>query len=709
MARAQHSLPDEIAQHLEESGIYLGKLGGARALGLVWEEQEGGRQGLLKFLYPHRKVRGGQFWRGRIFVRGDGDAWTPKTGKTRYLQPEKSGAWMYFPALWDWDEVRADTTYDVWITEGEKKAIKACAEGLVCLSVPGVPSWHPPGGYNLHRELEEFQWRGRRVILAFDADQLYKPQVREGVEDLGLRLMRAGAQVVSINLEPLGGRDAKLDDVLVGSGVEEVLGLVKVARPPVHPAVLEIDEEAVHIREAGSVWLRRLRKEVPLSVGRTSLFVDRTSVTRAQNGGAFDTWLRWPGHSAKDALDLFVGENEEVERGGISYFNLWEGWACKPQRGSCGAWRKLVANVAGSPEAALWLEQWLAYRIQTGERPLTAVLLLGTQGTGKSLFCRTVGHGLYGEHLSVELGATSIEKDQGRNAWCAGKAWAFVSDTEGGSSTRRFNVGGLLKSVVTDSHLWEDRKYLQPRQRRNAVQLVVCTNHWDEIQIEDADRRWSVLRSTTPLDSELYKHLPAELSAVLHRLMHVDLAGFDPVKPFGTETKQQVVHATSKAERQYLVMLRDGELDAIDMPPWRIIRPSELFDACAQWRKRHGLRAYHQQPQQLMAEVLGVFGEERVVELSTRQLNGSRKPRRYVLLQEEDQGLNPAALVARRAAEEATLSRVGGILEEDPLDPSCHPRSPSGGKVIRIKEGKATGGARRTRRPRPDVSPDQED
>lgn len=615
-------MPDAAMLHLAESGLYLDDV---ERQGLYFEIQPGdGTKALLQFPY-RREVRQVPFVRGRVFRQDVDGAWEAAQEGARYLQDKGTGAWLYLPvSAWDWEVVRADDTWDLWLTEGEKKAIKACKEGLPCVSVPGVSSWREKGGW-MQRELEAFVWKGRRVVLAFDADIRFNDQAREDVEGLGLALMNLGAHVVQVDLEALGGRHAKLDDVLVSHGVAEVVGLLDTARPPVHPEVVRLDAEVVHIRNAGSVWVRRTGAEVPLSVARGSVFADRPEVSKKRGGqGAFDGWLHWPGHSAVDALEIFTGQGETVAENGTTYLNAWQGWATEPVRGRTPRWQELLRSACGSVEGARHLERWVAWRVQRGTRPLTAVLLIGEQGTGKGLVCEVLRDAVFGPTISAAINPTTIERDQ-RYGWVAGKALVYVMDTEGGAQLRRSNVGGLLKPVITDPVVWEDPKYLQARQRRNCAQLIVCSNHLDEIQIEPGDRRWTVLESTRKLNptDQWVQELRAEYPAILHRLMHLQLGDFGVTTTLDTAAKVEATGITAKPEVVWLEALRDGELAEGDEPVFGVIRPAELYEACAQWRRKHGVRGYHNL-KSFMREVRKVFGD-REMKIRSRKL-GITKP-----------------------------------------------------------------------------------
>ena len=63
-----------------------------------------------------------------------------KGKKTRYWQPKGSEPRAYFPHLgnFDWPNVANDPAVPLVITEGEKKAAAAVANGIACIGLGGV-------------------------------------------------------------------------------------------------------------------------------------------------------------------------------------------------------------------------------------------------------------------------------------------------------------------------------------------------------------------------------------------------------------------------------------------------------------------------------------------------------------------------------------------------------------------------------------------
>ncbi|MGA3172938.1 MAG: DUF3854 domain-containing protein [Syntrophorhabdales bacterium] len=102
------------------------------------------------------------FSRYKVFYRDDYQGKKPK-----YLQRKDTGNHLYIP-----DSVRAvlkDATTPLYFTEGEKKALKACQEGLYCIGLSGLWNWSD-GNKKLIADFNLINLKGRIVYIVPDSD-----------------------------------------------------------------------------------------------------------------------------------------------------------------------------------------------------------------------------------------------------------------------------------------------------------------------------------------------------------------------------------------------------------------------------------------------------------------------------------------------------------------------------------------------------------
>jgi hypothetical protein len=212
------------------------------------------------------------FWRIRLHPQPEGFG--------RYTQPKDSGTHLYIapPAIVDprrWTRTDDSGHYeDLYLTEGEKKALKACQEGLLCAGLGGVQNWRKKpilnnvpdeavkpskngkgwtvdlskagdeaevdGASNkVAPELTKIPMKGRNVWIIFDSDPKYNGQVQEAAFFLAQWIAEKGGiprQVVLPRTNDI--HKVGLDDYMVANGhfaVQSLTDLLPKARFPHHP------------------------------------------------------------------------------------------------------------------------------------------------------------------------------------------------------------------------------------------------------------------------------------------------------------------------------------------------------------------------------------------------------------------------------------------------------------------------------------------
>jgi KaiC/GvpD/RAD55 family RecA-like ATPase len=140
-----------------------------------------------------------------------------------YSQPSGSTNRLYLRGLGDDLSVLSDPAIPLYITEGEKKALKANQEGLPTVAISGVWSWKQKlHGKSLDiPDLDKIEWKRRRAIVVFDSDAEEKPPVAWAEHALCQTLRERGAEVYIIRLpEGAQGQKYGLDDYLTHVGIE---------------------------------------------------------------------------------------------------------------------------------------------------------------------------------------------------------------------------------------------------------------------------------------------------------------------------------------------------------------------------------------------------------------------------------------------------------------------------------------------------------
>jgi hypothetical protein len=155
----------------------------------------------------------------------------PSLEGRKYHQQKGTGNHLYIPIAVT--SIIKDASIPVYITEGEKKSLKACQEGLPCVAIGGLWSWSDgTEEKNLIPDSDQITLEGRTVNIVPDNDWLSpdhhgeRKHLRQAVYELGYRLIDRGAKVFVIEL-PEGPEKIGLDDYLCQHSVQEFRALSK--------------------------------------------------------------------------------------------------------------------------------------------------------------------------------------------------------------------------------------------------------------------------------------------------------------------------------------------------------------------------------------------------------------------------------------------------------------------------------------------------
>jgi hypothetical protein len=144
-------------------------------------------------------------------------------------------------------------------------------------------------------------------------------------------------------------------------------------------------------------------------------------------------------------------------------------------------------------ESALFLD-WAAHAVQRpGELPSIAFLHIAPRtGMGRNLISSVLGRIFVGyAALSFPLGLTLRT---GYNGLLAGKLLAVVDEIDEGDGGRRYQMQQDLKQLVTEETRTINPKYARQHVEWNACRWLIFSNSEAAIPLEDADRRFVVVR-----------------------------------------------------------------------------------------------------------------------------------------------------------------------------------------------------------------------
>jgi len=474
----------------------------------------------------------------------------------RYAQEPQSGVCAYFPLNGRWGAVMADTHQEVFITEGEFKAAKACKEGFPTIGLGGVFNFRSSAfGKTFIDELEAFNWVKRAVYIVFDSDATTNPNVCNALNQLAEVLRLRGAFPYVIILPPLLD-DAKtgLDDFLVAEGRRGLEQYVDAAEPLTFATRLwKMNEEVVLTRRSHMIVDLRNGSKMTIPTFKDAFANTLTPERVMRKDGeismrevaAASPWISWPLRAEIEDVTYKPGQPEFCQDDEGWWYNTWTGWGVSPKPGDVSPFTDLLEHLfhGAEQEALLWFVQWMAYPLQyPGMKLFSSVVIHGIKhGTGKSLLGYTLGK-IYGKNF-VEIRQSDLHS--AFTEWAEAKQ--FILGDEIAGSDRRADAD-MLKQLITQKELRVNRKFIPSYTVPDCINYLFTSNHPDSFFLDDNDRRFFIHEVTVdPFPEDVYQEYNLWLDTggaanIFHYLLAINTESFNPAgRAYYTQAKDRMI------------------------------------------------------------------------------------------------------------------------------------------------------------------------
>lgn len=196
----------------------------------------------------------------------------------KYETPKGRRNRAYFPPLPGCVEAIQTPGRLLNITEGVKKSLAACQDGIPTIGLAGVENWSGPrkkdeqgraaGDRELCDDLLAINWKDRPVTITFDTDPRINPNVNRAACSLAVALERHGAKVsivrfpVEYDVEQQAFRKYGIDDWILAKGAGSFRSYIDQAIRPPAPNGIEQHRDEMRqrretIRSAPGIFLDR--------------------------------------------------------------------------------------------------------------------------------------------------------------------------------------------------------------------------------------------------------------------------------------------------------------------------------------------------------------------------------------------------------------------------------------------------------------------
>lgn len=312
---------------------------------------------------------------------------------------------------------------------------------------------------------------------------------------------------------------------------------------------------------------------------------------------AGSAWLHnWEQRPTYDRID-FIPPDAKTEVP-TSTLNLWRHWKYEdaPVGGSCDLFLDHVREVicGGDEHVFEWVLAWLGHLVQNpGEKPGTAIVLRGIEGTGKGIFANTVRE-LCGPH---GIQVTHPRQLTGNfNHHLADKLLVFADEVTWGGYKKD---DGVLKTMITEPTMVLEAKGIDSIEVRSFCRVIISSNNDWVVPTGRSSRRFLVLDVTDSRvgDSAYFGSIVDQLrgggyAALWRHLRYLDLTQLpDPTKVIRTAAlRDQKIESLDDRGKWVLDFLQQGELylGTFDDSSWpTFASSSDLHDNYQRFAHNH--------------------------------------------------------------------------------------------------------------------------
>ena len=207
---------------------------------------------------------------------------------------------------------------------------------------------------------------------------------------------------------------------------------------------------------------------------------------------------------------------------------------------------------------------WFAVIFQRKDKPLTAWVNHGVQGTGKGYFMLRVVTPLLGKENVAEVGINNIE-DQ-FNGWQEGKLFINVNEIDVDDFSAKGRVEARFKMLITDKTMPVRRMRQTMTQEPNFGSYLFSSNKKKPVMIPSDDRRYNVgnrqgIKLTPPKEEDVANELEAFAQWLLAHKADVKLAN----QIIQTEAREAIQRLSLNSIEETCQTILNGDFDTLWM------------------------------------------------------------------------------------------------------------------------------------------------
>jgi hypothetical protein len=203
-----------------------------------------------------------------------------------------------------------------------------------------------------------------------------------------------------------------------------------------------------------------------------------------------DLWLKWKHRATYQGMGMYPPPLVCPDK----YLNLWRGFAIGPEEGEVKIFEDFVLTVICRSDTAKfdWLIDWIAHIFQfPGKKPGTAVVIYGSEGTGKNTLTKALSKLLYPANFTHMINPKHFMSNF--NSYLVNTLVCVLNEAVWSGNHQEAN---LLKGLVTEDYLSVEMKGIDAFNARNSARIFILTNNNWAVPAGHQSRRYFVVETS---------------------------------------------------------------------------------------------------------------------------------------------------------------------------------------------------------------------
>lgn len=426
---------------------------------------------------------------------------------------------------------------EIRITEGILKADVATGLGYhYCLGMHGLNV--PKDLENIIKELEV-----STLIVSLDAGEDEKPDMIKAKADLIKFADDVGIDIVIEKWDRQYGKG--IDDVLKNGYADKIERLTE-------EEIEQIRLEANEINPNNKEWIyvisiERFVNKNTFDYLKKPQFADKFNIESTHDVNIYLT------QGFPKVFGLTFDPNKPLlikNKDGWKMLNEWRDPNIEPIEGNVDRFIEHIKYLFPDKKEQNILLDWFAFNIQNpGEKIMWALIIIGSQGIGKSFFAHVL-KSLVGDH-----NISCPTNEQINDKYTEWQKRCQIVIIEELMAKDRVDLINKLKPIITQPTTKIRQMYMTPYDYPNRFNIIAFTNHDNALVISKDDRRYCILKSDAkPESKDYYNRLwqwinqERNVQALLYYFLKRDISHFDPFDraPL-TRAKEQMIKISRSA------------------------------------------------------------------------------------------------------------------------------------------------------------------